>query len=338
MASVSSLGGKQDESNQSNCEDAVFQTAGDTPESTVYVDSSVPKPSALEAFLAGNSPAPVMREPSIAGDTHSWAPFDPARAPRVSVVIPALNEAENLPHVLPGIPAWVHEVVLVDGRSTDGTPEVARKLWPGIRIVTQCGKGKGNALRAGFAAARGDIIVMLDADGSTNPEEIPAFVGALLAGADFVKGSRFMQGGGTSDMSLFRRLGHDALLALVRLSFGCNYSDLCYGYIAFWSRVLPDLQLDADGFEIETLMNVRALRANLRVAEVHSFEAPRIHGVSRLRAIPDGFRVLRTILTERLGLDDVAQDPAPRRAERSLARAGQSPMSLPAYEPQPCGE
>src|SRR6058998_2153306 len=88
----------------------------------------------------------------------------------VSVVIPAMNEAENLPYVLPRIPAWVHEVILVDGNSTDGTVEVARQLWAGIRIVRQQGRGKGAALRSGFAAATGDIIVMLDADGSTDPE------------------------------------------------------------------------------------------------------------------------------------------------------------------------
>ena len=304
-------------------------------ESTVHVDTSVPKPSALESFLESDptapAPAPVMREPSIAGNADSWAPFNPVLMPRVSVVIPALNEARNLPHVLPRIPTWVHEVLLVDGHSVDGTADVARELWPGIRIIAQEGKGKGDALRAGFAAARGDIIVMLDSDGSTDPQEIPAFVGALLAGADFAKGSRFMQGGGTSDMSLFRHLGHGALLTLVRLAFGCSYSDLCYGYIAFWSRVLPRLDLDADGFEIETLMNVRALRANLRVAEVHSFEAPRVYGESRLRAIPDGFRVLRTIVRERLGLDDKDRSLAPARAKSFFARSHWMPVRRPAY-------
>lgn len=224
--------------------------------------------------------------------------FSPSLSPRVSVVIPALNEEENLPHVLPWIPSWVHEVLLVDGRSVDGSVEVARRLRPDIRVVMQQGKGKGDALRAGFAAATGDIIVMLDADGSTNPREIPAFVGALLAGADFAKGSRFMQGGGTADMPFTRRFGHGVLLALVRLAFGGSFSDLCYGYNAFWKHVLPLLNLDADGFEIETLMNVRALRARLRVAEVHSYEEKRVHGEGRLRAIPDGLRVLRTILKE----------------------------------------
>ncbi|MGH2371540.1 MAG: glycosyltransferase family 2 protein, partial [Chloroflexota bacterium] len=151
----------------------------------------------------------------------------------VSVVIPALNEAKNLRYVLPRIPAGVHEVLLVDGCSTDGTMEVARQLYPSIRLVTQEGKGKGAALRSGFAAARGEIIVMLDADGSTDPAEIPDFVAVLQAGADLAKGSRFLAGGGTADMSLLRRLGNGAFVALVRLLFGGRYSDLCYGYNAF---------------------------------------------------------------------------------------------------------
>jgi glycosyltransferase involved in cell wall biosynthesis len=216
----------------------------------------------------------------------------------VSVVIPALNEARNLPHVLPRIPPWVHEIILVDGASTDGTVDVARQLCPTIRIVRQQGRGKGAALRSGFAAVTGDIIVMLDADGSTDPAEMGMFVRMLGNGADFVKGSRFLQGAGTADMELYRRLGNAVLTMMVRVLFGGRYSDLCYGYNAFWTRFLPLLELDGDGFEIETMMNVRALRAGLRVVEVHSFEAERIHGTSNLRTVPDGWRVLKTIVNE----------------------------------------
>ncbi|HEV8637808.1 MAG TPA: glycosyltransferase family 2 protein [Chloroflexota bacterium] len=217
---------------------------------------------------------------------------------RVSVVIAALNEAENLPHVLPRIPNWVDEVVLVDGHSSDATVETARRLRPGIRVIEQEGRGKGAALRGGFAAAAGDIIVALDADGSTDPAEIPAFVGALFAGADFAKGSRFLPGAGTADMPFYRRLGNRCFVLLVRLLFGGSYTDLCYGYNAVWASALPQLQLDCDGFEIETLMNVRALRAGLKIVEVASFESRRIHGSGRLRTIPDGWRVLRTIWRE----------------------------------------
>ncbi len=219
--------------------------------------------------------------------------------PTVSMVIPALNEAKNLPHVLPHIPDWIDEVILVDGNSTDNTVEIARQLRPDIRIVTQTGRGKGAALRSGFAAVTSEIIIMLDADGSTDPRESAAFVAVLITGADFAKGSRFVQGGGTADMTLFRKWGNHALTFVVRLLFGGIYSDLCYGYSAFRTGILPLLNLDCDGFEIETLMCVRAQAAGLRICEVASFEAARIHGVSGLRAIPDGWRVLKTILSER---------------------------------------
>lgn len=219
--------------------------------------------------------------------------------PTVSVIVPTLNEEKNLHHVLPRIPAWVHEVIVVDGHSTDRTVEVAERLWPGVQIVYQTGKGKGNALTTGFAAAKGEIIVTIDADGSTDPAEIPAFVGALMSGADFAKGSRFMQGGGTVDMELHRRLGNWGLRLSAKALFGGRFSDLCYGYNAFWSRAVDVMQPDGDGFEIETLLSLRALKANLKIAEVASFEYRRIHGVSNLRAISDGMRVLRTIFKER---------------------------------------
>lgn len=238
-------------------------------------------------------------------------------APTITVVIPAMNEAENLPHVLPFIPAWIDEVILVDGNSKDNTVAVARKLRPDIVVVGQDKPGKGAALMSGFCAAKGEIIVMLDADGSTDPREIPAFIGALLSGADFVKGSRFLQGGGTLDMEWYRRLGNWGLVKLVSLRFGGNFSDLCYGYAAFWRDVLDRMSLDeAVGFEIETSMNVQALLSNLRITEVASIERRRIHGKSNLRTIPDGWRVLSTII--RLGSQSFPPGvPKPVRVARS---------------------
>ncbi|MGB0096062.1 MAG: glycosyltransferase family 2 protein [Solirubrobacteraceae bacterium] len=229
-----------------------------------------------------------------------------ARPPRrhadVSVVIPTLNEAANLPHVFARLPFEdLHEVILVDGNSTDDTIEIARQLCPSVRVLLQDGKGKGNALVCGFAAARGDIIVMLDADGSTDPQEIPAYVDALFDGADLAKGSRFMEGGGSVDITPLRMQGNRFLNGTVNVLFGTSYSDLCYGYNAFWSDVLPTINVDCDGFEVETLINVRAAKAGLNVAEVPSIEQERIHGVSKLHPIRDGLRVLRTILSERLG-------------------------------------
>ncbi len=220
--------------------------------------------------------------------------------PRVSIVIPTLNEARNLRYVLPYIPDWVYEVVIVDGHSTDDTREVALSMRSDVKIVEETRRGKGVALGAGFNAAEGDIIVMMDADGSMNPAEIALYVGALRSGADYVKGSRFLQGGGTSDMTFIRKMGNLGLTWAVRILFGGQYTDLCYGYNAFWKRALFVIDPATDGFEIETLMNIRALRSNLKVAEVPSFESDRVHGESNLKPIRDGLRVLRTIISERL--------------------------------------
>jgi Glycosyl transferase family 2 len=219
--------------------------------------------------------------------------------PRVSVVLMTLNEAANLPWVFDHMPVGLHEVILVDGGSTDGTVEVAKDLWPGIRVLQQTGHGKGDAMRTGFAAVTGDIVVTLDADGSADPGEIPLFVEALVAGADFAKGSRFASGGGSEDITRLRQLGNWALNTTANLLYGTRYSDLCYGYNAFWTHCLPYIALDVPGFEVETLMNLRVANAGLKVTEVPSFEAKRLHGQTHLSTFRDGFRVLRTILGER---------------------------------------
>ncbi|WP_380175270.1 glycosyltransferase family 2 protein [Kineococcus sp. DHX-1] len=259
----------------------------------------------------------------------------PAAAPTVSVVIPTYNEAANLPHVFALLPD-VHEVVLVDGRSVDGTVETALALRPDVKVVLQNRRGKGNAMACGFAAATGDVVVMLDADGSADPREIPAFVQALVDGAHFAKGTRFAAGGGSSDITRLRRAGNAGLNLAANVLFGTRYSDLCYGYNAFWRDCLPALDLDAsgdavdakhwgDGFEIETIINTRIAKAGLTITEVPSYEFERIHGESNLNTFRDGFRVLRALLTERLRPAAPVQVPA----RRPLAGAAVVEVSLP---------
>jgi glycosyltransferase involved in cell wall biosynthesis len=233
--------------------------------------------------------------------------FGVAIMPSVSVVVPAKNEARNLEHVFATIPDWVNEIVLVDGKSTDDTVAVARMLNPEVVIVHQTGRGKGDALMAGFAAAHGEIIVMMDADGSTNGAEIPRFVAALTTGADFAKGSRFAAGGGSDDITFARHWGNKVLSGLVNALFGTRYTDLCYGYNAFWAKHLHKLDLNCDGFEIETVMNVRAAKAGLAIQEIPSHEHSRIHGVSNLKVVRDGIRIGKFIARERFGARGAAK-------------------------------
>ena len=247
--------------------------------------------------------------------------------PRVSIVVPALNEALNLSVVLPQLPK-VHEVILVDGGSVDGTIMAARRALPDIITVTQARKGKGNALAAGFAKVTGDIVVMFDADGSADPAEISRFVEALKSGADFAKGSRFTAGGGSADITPIRKAGNWFLNSVFNVAFRTKFTDLCYGYNAFWADMIPLLDLPdheaparrdgtlmwGDGFEIETLINCRFVAAGATVAEVPSVEKLRMFGETNLRAVSDGLRVLRTLYTE------WRRARATRRLDRKLRR------------------
>jgi glycosyltransferase involved in cell wall biosynthesis len=240
-------------------------------------------------------------------------------APAVSVVIPTLNEAANVGWVLQRLPPVVDEVIVVDGLSTDGTVAAARAARPDVVIVNATRRGKGAALQAGFAAARGTFVVMLDADCSMDPAEIDRYVALLERGVDLVKGSRFLPGAGTADITVLRRWGNGTLLALVNHVYGARFTDLCYGFIAFRRSVLDALRVEADGFEVETEIAVHALCAGMRIAEVPSFESRRRDGVSKLHPCRDGSRVLWTIAREHRAMRRATRERAPGRAPLAAA-------------------
>jgi glycosyltransferase involved in cell wall biosynthesis len=240
----------------------------------------------------------------------------PPASPSVSVVIPTLNEAMNLPWVLRRMPSYVDEVVIVDGRSLDGTVDVARALRLDVVVVAEPRPGKGNAVRAGFAAASGDIIVMLDGDGSMDPQEIGWLVTPLQHEYDFVKGSRYVTGGGSDDLTWLRSGGNKMLTWLANAVLHSDYSDLCYGYIALRRECVDILELESDGFEIETELIVRASRAGLRIAEVPSHELSRISGQSNLHTFRDGWRVLRTLARERVSWEAPTAGARPEALRR----------------------
>jgi glycosyltransferase involved in cell wall biosynthesis len=221
--------------------------------------------------------------------------------PRVSVVIPAKNEARNIGWVLERMPAVVDEVIVVDGLSTDGTLDIAKMIDPDVVVIHEMRPGKGAAMRAGMAAARGEFVILIDADGSMDPAEIDRYVEPLALGFDLVKGSRKLEGGGSTDLTPLRDFGNARLLDLANLLYQTDFTELCYGFVGLRRSAIAALQLDADGFEIETQIVTRAVRVGLRIVEVPSMEAPRRYGESNLRTFRDGWRVLRTMLAERFG-------------------------------------
>jgi glycosyltransferase involved in cell wall biosynthesis len=216
----------------------------------------------------------------------------PSPARTVSVVIPAMNEERNIGWVLERVPAYVDEIVVVDGHSTDDTVRVARQVHPDVRVVPQRGCGKGAAMRTGFEEAVGDYVVVLDADGSMDPGEIDYYVSVLDNGYDLVKGSRQLPGSGSMDLTPVRRWGNSVLVATVNMAWGSEFTDLCYGYLAFRRDLLDELALTGRGFEIETEIALNAIHAGFRIAEVPTVELLRHHGTSNLHAWRDGRRIV----------------------------------------------
>lgn len=237
-------------------------------------------------------------------------PDEPAAAMSVSVVIPAWNEAANIERVLQGLTRF-DDILLVDAFSSDGTLEAARRARPDVRVLQRPPRGKGDALRAGFAEARGDVIVIMDADGSMDPAEVDVFLAVLAMGFDLVKGSRLACGGGSHDLTRVRSLGNAALCRVANVLFQTRWTDLCYGFLAFRRSCLPQLALTADGFEIECQILGHAALAGLRIAEVPSVEMNRWNGDSHLRASRDGTRVLHAMLAARFA-------PRPKRVAAAL--------------------
>jgi len=219
----------------------------------------------------------------------------------VGIVIPTLNEGKNIHEVLcKSNDIGYNNILVIDGKSKDNTIKIATK--GGAKVVLQTGRGKGNAIRQVLSNRYMDVdaIVLMDADGSMDPAEIPAFIEALNSGADIVKGSRFMKGGHTYDMDPVRRLGNTMLMFVINFLWSANYTDLCYGYAAFSKNAIEKLApvLKSDGFEIETEIFIKALDLGLVVKEVPSIEYARKNGNSNLHAFRDGCRIFITICQE----------------------------------------
>jgi len=219
----------------------------------------------------------------------------------VTVIVPTLNEEKNIAEVIRELKrTGFSDILVIDGNSRDRTISIAKKL--GVNVIRQNGKGKGSALRQAFShdGLSGDVVVVMDADGSMNPKEIFSFIEALENGVDLVKGSRFMPGGHSEDMTFIRRIGNGLFVLLTNFLCSTNYTDLCYGFAAFRRDAIAKLypHLQSRNFEIETEIFIKAKKLELKVMEVPSIELRRKHGKSNLKAYRDGFRILKTIIHE----------------------------------------
>lgn len=216
---------------------------------------------------------------------------------KLSIIIPTLNEEAGIGNVLAEATKLADEVIIVDGFSTDKTVEIAKK-FPNVRVFQIPGK-LGVALKYGFEQAKGDIVVIMDADGSHRVSEVPQAVKAIEDGAEVCMPSRFMPGGGSVDMPPVRVFGNWVFVKMVNLLYGSKYTDLNYGFRAFKKEIIPAVNIRCTGFEVITEMSIHAAKKKLKVVEVPSFEEARVGGVGKLHTVRDGWRVLKLILKER---------------------------------------
>jgi glycosyltransferase involved in cell wall biosynthesis len=245
--------------------------------------------------------------------------------PRSTLIIPALNEAPNLPHVLPRLPGFVTELIVVDGASTDGTIDVARSLVPWATVVAQDGRGKGDAIRAGIRRASGDWVFLMDADGSHAMEELEGLARALADGYDVVHGSRFLPGGGSEDLTEVRRVGNRALTLATNVLHRSRYTDVCYGLMGMQQRVARSIVIGCDDIIVEAEILCRVADLGFSVREVPSFEHRRLSGASHFNGLRIGLKNLGIIAKTRFERSAGPSSPGATSDGGRRAMTGQGP-------------
>lgn len=217
---------------------------------------------------------------------------------KVSVIFPTKNEEGCIGRVLREVPREVvDEIIVIDGHSTDRTEEeVKAELRPSDRFVMQKGKGYGGAFREAFDIASGDVIIMMDADGSHDPKDLPAIVDKVERGYEYVMASRYAPGGRSDDDTFIRWFGNRFFTWLTNAVHSTRVTDSLYLYTAITREGLNKLNLTTDGFEFCTEILVKAHRAGLKFAEVPAVERARFAGKSKVNALWHGLKILRMIL------------------------------------------
>jgi glycosyltransferase involved in cell wall biosynthesis len=219
---------------------------------------------------------------------------------RISVVIPARNERESLPAVLKELSTKnLHEVLVVDGHSSDGTPDVVRNA--GFKVVAQDGRGYGAGVMTGMKIAAGDLVTFMDADGSYDPEAIPR-MRALIEneGYDVVFCSRYLPESGSDDDTFIRLTGNMIFTTLMRVLFGVKLSDALFFYALARTDIYRSIKWEYPNFALCVEIPIKVHQAGYKYTEIPSRERPRIGGVSKVNAFTDGLSILWAMIKLRL--------------------------------------
>ena len=221
----------------------------------------------------------------------------------VSIIIPALNEEDTIAKVIDEIPkkdlqkvGYRVEIIVIDNNSTDGTAETAKEK--GVKVIAEPVKGKGRAIRTAFKSVSGDFIFMLDADYTYPATYIPRMLEVLQEGHDVVIGSRLKGQMGKGAMSKMHLMGNRLLVFIANILYGTRISDLCTGYWGLTRRVIEELELNAEGFELEAAMFAEIAKKGYKIAEVPIYYRRRTTP-GTLSALKDGIKIGWTLLTTR---------------------------------------
>lgn len=217
---------------------------------------------------------------------------------KVTLLIPTKNEEGCIGRVLREVPRRiVSEIIIIDGHSADNTVmEAKANMSPGDKLLKQKGDGYGSAFLEGFKMATGDVIVMMDADGSHNPNDIVNIIHKFKQGYEYVMATRYAKGGCSKDDTIIRFLGNKIFTWMTNVIHGTNVTDSLYLFTAISRKGLRKLHLTSPGFEFCTEIIVKAHKANLRFGEVPVTERARFAGKSKVNSFKHGLKILSIIL------------------------------------------